>query len=243
MSDKAYTVDSEGVISLPRDSKVLVISDTHFPYHHENTFYFIERIMDKIQPDLVIHNGDLTDSYAFSRYPKDSEYDECYSVEFSAVRQCIATLGELCPDMFVVSSNHDDRLWDRAKSSGIPKSVLLPFRTIIGADKLPWTFKDDLVVKIGSAPWYFSHYRGANVLRVAEAVGMSYVQGHTHTKLSVSSTVTLTGRLYGCECGCLLGDDRHAFAYNKASIIRPNLGCLVISKGVPHVIPMGKEML
>lgn len=217
---------------------VLALSDTHFPYHHPDTFDFLERIKEKYQPDFVVHGGDITDSYAFSRYPKDPEYDECYTQEFRTVRRCIEYLHGIFPELAIVKSNHDERLWERAKIAGIPKSIVLPFLEIIGAGEYNWSLVDELIVEIADNPWYFAHYRGSNVLTVAERAGMSVLQGHTHTKLGIRSTVTLRGRIWGVDCGCLLGDDRHAFAYNKSSIIRPNLGVVMIERGVPRVIPM-----
>lgn len=182
--------------------------------------------------------GDITDSYAFTRYPKDPEYDECFSVEFQAVRDCVKVLHDLCPDLTIVRSNHDDRLWDRAKSAGIPRSVILPFMEVIGAKGFDWKLVDDLLVDISGTDWYFAHYRGVNVLRVASDAGVSVAQGHAHTRFSTQSTTSFRGRIWGVECGCLLGDDRHAFAYNKTSMIRPNLGCVLIERGVPRLIPM-----
>lgn len=217
---------------------MLVFSDTHFPYHHPDTFEFLEAVKDKYHPSCTIHAGDITDSYAFSRYPKDPDHDECYTQEFRAVRDCIKKLNSIFPHLTIVKSNHDERLWERAKVSGIPKSIVLPFLEVIGAGDFNWELRDELILKIYGEHWYFTHYRGSNVLTVAERAGMSVLQGHTHTKLNVRSTVTLQGRLWGVDCGCLLGDDRHAFAYNKSSMIRPNLGVILIEGGVPRVIPM-----
>lgn len=213
---------------------ILVIGDTHFPYHHPDTFEFISRILYKHKPTRVVHVGDLTDSYAFSRYPKDPEEDECFTKEFTTVREAVKQLHLLVPSMKIMNSNHDDRLWNRATIAGIPKSLILPFLTIIGAQKFDWELVPDLILD----DWYFCHYKGANITRIASEAGMSVVQGHAHTKLSAQSVSNLRGRLWGVECGCLLGDDRHAFAYNKASLIRPNLGCVLIEDNIPQLIPM-----
>jgi len=217
---------------------LLAFSDTHFPYHHPDTFEFLSAVRDKYCPDFVIHGGDITDSYAFSHYPKDPEHDECYTKEFKTVRLCIKHLHEIFPQLTIVKSNHDERLWERAKIAGIPRSIVLPFMEVIGAGDFDWLLRDEVVMNISDRPWYFAHYRGANVLTVATRAGMSVLTGHTHTKLKIDSMTTLAGRIYGVDCGCLLGDDRHAFAYNKASVIRPSLGCVIIERGTPRLIPM-----
>lgn len=224
---------------IQRYDNVLCFSDTHFPYHHPDTFEFLSAVKSKYQPGYNVHGGDITDSYAFSRYPKDPEYDECYTVEFQSVRESVQKLFIIFEQLDLVNSNHDSRLWDRAITAGIPRSVLLPFMEVIGARAFPeWRLVDDLLLDIGGQDWYFAHYKGANIMRVASDAGVSVVQGHTHTKFSINSATSLKGRIYGVETGCLIGDDRHAFAYNKASLIRPNLGCVMIERGVPRLIPM-----
>ena len=152
----------------------LVIGDTHFPYHHPDTFEFLSAVIAKHRPDRFIHVGDLTDSYAFSRYPKDPEYDECYTKEFQTVREAVKQLHLLMPTLDIMHSNHDDRLWNRATVAGIPKSVMLPFMSVIGADGFDWKLHPDLIVD----DWFFCHYKGANILRIASDAGMSVVQGH-----------------------------------------------------------------
>ena len=41
--------------------RILVISDTHFPYHHKDTFNFLKALNKQYKPDHVVHIGDEAD--------------------------------------------------------------------------------------------------------------------------------------------------------------------------------------
>ena len=41
-----------------KNSCILVISDTHIPYHHKDSIDFLKAIKRKYKPDRVIHIGD-----------------------------------------------------------------------------------------------------------------------------------------------------------------------------------------
>ena len=45
---------------------VLVISDLHIPYHHKDSFKFLQKIKKQFKPDTVINIGDLLDFHAIS---------------------------------------------------------------------------------------------------------------------------------------------------------------------------------
>ena len=42
---------------------VLVISDLHIPYHHKDSFKFLQKIKKQFKPDTVINIGDLLDFF------------------------------------------------------------------------------------------------------------------------------------------------------------------------------------
>ena len=46
--------------------RVLVISDLHIPYHHKDSFKFLEEVKKQFRPDTVINIGDLLDFHAIS---------------------------------------------------------------------------------------------------------------------------------------------------------------------------------
>lgn len=52
------------------NSDILVIGDTHFPFHDLNALRKIEDAVEDIRAGTVIQLGDLYDFYAFSKYPR-----------------------------------------------------------------------------------------------------------------------------------------------------------------------------
>ena len=52
---------------------ILVISDTHCPYHHPDLISFLKTIKKKYKPDRVIHIGDEVDSHAISFHDSDPD--------------------------------------------------------------------------------------------------------------------------------------------------------------------------
>ena len=52
---------------------ILIISDTHFPFHHKDTFDFLTKLKSETKPDLVIHIGDEIDGHAWSYHESEND--------------------------------------------------------------------------------------------------------------------------------------------------------------------------
>ena len=48
------------------NKRILVISDCHFPYHHEATFNFLRKLKKQYKPDTVVHIGDEMDWHSIN---------------------------------------------------------------------------------------------------------------------------------------------------------------------------------
>lgn len=222
------------------NNQVLLIPDVHAPYHHKDTLAFLEAVAGVYNPDRVFQLGDWTDSYAFSRYPKDMDHKDTYSSEYKKVRQFTKDLVTIFPKGTALKGNHDARLWNRAKLAGVPKGLLIPYERVIGLEETDWDMQWDLTFTVDAnrKSWFLAHTKTASPLNTGLVLGRSVAFGHDHTKFKIESFQSIEQRIYGVHCGCLIGDDRYAFAYNRSAMIRPNLGCVVITRGVPKLIPM-----
>lgn len=210
---------------------ILTFGDDHGPFQHEDAIRFLGAIKREVEPDRIIHLGDLMDQYCFSRYPKDPEMLSV-NEEIKKARKYVRQLINLFPEMTLVESNHDSRMWDRALAAGIPKGLIVPYLQLIGADHGGWKLKRDLTLTVDSTrdQIYFCHYRTADIMQLAQLVGSHAVQGHTHTRMGVTQVETPTKHLFGMQVGCLISDSKYAFGYNRQQIIRPILGAgLIIS--------------
>lgn len=81
----------------------------------------------------------------------------------------------------------------------------------------------------------FSGRHGALV--AAQRHRRSVVIGHIHAHAGVQWETSLTGSIFGMNCGCLIDPEATAFAYARHLAQRPTLGCGVIVDGVPQFVP------
>lgn len=222
------------------NNAVLLIPDTHAPYHHRDALDFLKAVNEKYQPDRVFHLGDWTDSYCFSRYPKNIENPDSYTLEYRQVRKFTDDMLKIFPSGICMKGNHDARLWERAKQAGVPRGLLIPYERVIGLEGTEWEMVWDYTFTVDATrkQWFLAHTKTSSALNCAKTLGMSVAFGHEHNKFAVESFQHVHQRIYGVQVGCLIGDNRYAFAYNRQSMIRPSRGCVMIIRGVPRLIPM-----
>lgn len=51
-------------------SKVLVVGDTHFPFHSRKAYRKLLKLIEKEKPTHVVQIGDILDQYVFSKYSR-----------------------------------------------------------------------------------------------------------------------------------------------------------------------------
>jgi len=218
---------------------ILVFGDTHFPYHHPDTFEFLDALLDLYpEIDRVVHMGDLLDQYCFSSYPKVPNAD-VPNKEIEAARQCIRELAKRFPNLEIMASNHDDRLYKKGTQAGIPKEILLPYEQLIGSPR-GWRWHKDLTLTVDSTreKVHFRHTTAEMTLNAARSLGCTTVLGHSHNRFGVQATKGPNKLIYGVDAGCLISDKGSPYAYNKGSVTRPVHGCVLLVRGVPYLMPM-----
>ena len=52
---------------------ILIISDTHIPYHHKDLFPFLKAIKKLYKPTKIVHIGDEVDKHALSFHDSDPD--------------------------------------------------------------------------------------------------------------------------------------------------------------------------
>ena len=221
---------------MAKNSRVLVISDTHAPYQHPDTIKFLKAIKDKYNPDRVIHIGDEIDNHAMSFHPSDQSL---YSAgdELKAAREVIWQIEELYPKVEVMESNHGSMAYRKAMVAGIPKEILRPYHTVL--DVKNWTWHPDLTITLPSKQrCYFHHGKSANSLTFLKDTQLCCVQGHYHEKYNIQYHGTADQLTWVIATGCLIDDHSLAFAYNNVNLKRPIIGCSIILDSQPHLLPM-----
>jgi len=218
------------------NSRILVISDLHAPYHHIDTLAFLKAIKDKYAPDRVINIGDELDFHAMSFHPSDSSLYAAGD-ELKKGREVLWQIESLYPKVDVMESNHGSMAYRKAMVAGIPKEMLRPYSEILDLKK--WTWHPDLTITLpDKQPCYFHHGKSANSFLALKDVGTNFVQGHFHEKYNIHYHGTGERLKWAMSVACLIDDNSYAFAYNNVNLKRPIIGLGMIIDSQPKLIPM-----
>ncbi len=95
---------------MSKNSRVLVISDLHIPYHHKDSFAFLTALKKKYKPDLVINIGDELDQHAISMHDSNPDLPSAGD-ELRMSRKYIWELEKIFPDMILIHSNHSSLVY------------------------------------------------------------------------------------------------------------------------------------
>lgn len=179
--------------------RVVHFTDTHVEFHDERVLEIVFRIIERVQPNMVIHGGDLLDCYKLSRFDKNPFTDISLKGEVTAARDILWTVRDLVPTarMILLEGNHEDRLrkllWNMAPEANAlmeltnmqeqatwPKILdleslqveFIPYREQTKHDLLP-----KMIVKHGTIVRKWS---GWSAKGEHEKYGKGGVSGHTH---------------------------------------------------------------
>lgn len=219
------------------NSRILFISDLHFPYHHPDTFEFLQYLKDKYNPTRVISSGDEVDAHALSFHSSDPDL---YSAgdELKQCRKNIKELEKMFPAMQIIESNHGSLVWRKAKEHGIPRHYIKPYNEVLGVGN-GWSWHNDLTIVLPNGlKCYVHHGKTNDVIKLSQQMGMCAVQGHYHEKFKVDYWANPNGLYWGMQIGCLVDDSSYAFAYNNVNIKRPIIGTGLVIDSLPVLEPM-----
>ena len=219
------------------NSSVLVISDLHIPYHHQNAFEFLKALKKKYKPDLIVNIGDELDHHAISMHEHNPDLMSAGD-ELKQSKEYVRDLEKIFPRMTLVHSNHSSLVYRRALKYGLPKDYLKSYNEFLGVGD-GWKWVDDLTVTLSDGSrCFFTHGISADVLKVAAQYGMNSVQGHFHTKFSIGYFSNPDALIWGMQVGCLINQKSMAFDYAKNFKSRFIVGCGMIIDGQPKLMPM-----
>lgn len=93
--------------------RILVLSDIHFPFHDELALETAIAHGSRIDPTIVLLNGDIIDGYEQSRFEKDPR-KRTASVELQMLKDLFAHLRARLPKARIIfkEGNHDER-WEK----------------------------------------------------------------------------------------------------------------------------------
>lgn len=218
--------------------RVLVISDTQFPFQHPDMFKFLAHVKKKYKPTRVVHIGDVFDFHALSDYPTDPDADGV-GQEFEEAMHLKRKLEKMFPKMDILTSNHDVRFFKRLAKAGIPRRFWPSYEELFECGK-GWKFHDRLT--IDGVNYVHGHNivgAGQNAPQAAIKTYMkSTVFGHFHTKFGIDYYANQNDLFFGMAVGCLVDHKAYAFQYSHAAVRKPLLGVGLVLNGLPILEPM-----
>lgn len=200
--------------------RALVFGDTHAPFHDPLVVKLILKVIFEWKPDLVIHNGDMFDCDAISRFPRDPARTERLHKEMLVGHHILGLIPESIKRVFCLG-NHEDRIRKYFWRQAPELFGFLAEDQMLGLENIGWhtvpyleSFKiGDLVVSHD-----FGRHGASAVKHAAELhPGRTVVVGHTHRLESHSRTAGGI-RYRGLNTGW--GGDEDAIRYLHKDVVR-----------------------
>jgi metallophosphoesterase superfamily enzyme len=216
---------------------ILIIPDPHLPFEHPKALAFVEEQIKRFQPDEIIFLGDISDQYAWSKYPKTAAALNA-SQELKELRSRLKQWVKLIPTCKVCIGNHDRRIAIKLDEASIPSEISITLHDLF---QLPdtWIINDEFVVD----NILFKHGDdlpgGRNATsNILNTMHQSTVTGHLHSVASITWRNNGYNKIFSMVCGCLVDTDSYAAAYGKKFRDKPMVGVGVILDGTPIWLPL-----
>lgn len=231
--------------------RLMVFGDLHAPFAHRGAAAFLRAVRDAFEPTAVICTGDEIDAQALSAFGANPNLPSA-SDELRMARLHLLEIHDLFPTLYLVRSNHGQRMQRAAKAAGLPAGALLCPGDILFGERLPdgrivrpkgiglgWSWHGEIELDLpGVGRTVVAHDLGTRLDRIALEEGVSVIQGDHHKLAGVQWIQTRTGTRFTAAAGCLIDPRSPAFNYDRKGARRPVLGCLVVEGGVPRFIPL-----
>jgi hypothetical protein len=221
----------------PIVNRLLCISDMHKPWGHPDTNDFLFALDDVFKFDRILIGGDEADHSAMSFHDKSADMPSA-GYELKMAIEGLKPLYKRWPTVDVLSSNHGDLYYRKGLHHGFPRHVLKSYQEVLEAPT-GWQWKNEYVYQFSNGRKAIAHHGyQSNTLAASHKRGMSLIQFHFHTAMSIQYWKNLESLEWALQCGCLVDDTSLAMAYNKNGILRPIIGCAGVLNGFPVLFPM-----
>lgn len=219
------------------NQRILLVSDMHLPYEHQDTLPFLAYLKAKYKPTRVICLGDELDKHSLSFHSHDPDLASP-SDELARALPMIKQLKKMFTKMDILESNHGSLAYRRAKANGIPRGYLKSYNDVLGVDS-DWVWHYEMTITLPNGnKVYLHHGKAADIKKLSTSLGMCAVSGHYHQTFKVDYWANSLGLYWGMNVGCLIDDKSLAFAYNNCNLHRPLIGTGLIIDSQPVLAPL-----
>ena len=219
------------------NQRILLVSDMHLPYGHQDTLPFLAYLKAKYKPTRVICLGDELDKHSLSFHSHDPDLASP-SDELARALPMIKQLKKMFTKMDILESNHGSLAYRRAKANGIPRGYLKSYNDVLGVDS-DWVWHYEMTITLPNKDKvYLHHGKTADIKKLSMSLGLCAVSGHYHETFKVDYWANSLGLYWGMNIGCLINDKSLAFAYNNCNLKRPIVGTGLIIDSHPVLVPL-----
>ena len=214
---------------------VLVIPDTHAPFHKKGYIDFVQSIYEENNCNAVVHLGDEAD-YHYSSYHESDPDGLSAEDELRAAVDNITELAKVFPYMRVCYGNHSLIPKRKAFSSALSKHLVKSPKQVyldMGAPVENWVFAESFDLN----GVHYTHGNGRKAKSRMERSGNSIVQGHYHHESYIHWLYNENQCIFAMQLGALIDWKAYAFAYNKSGI-PPHHNCAVVNDKTPTIYYM-----
>lgn len=164
--------------------RVMLIPDTHVPYHNKQAVKLVLKVMQALKPDVVAVLGDFCDFYQVSFHLKDPERALRFEQELRIAGGLLRQIEQYCKKRKIyVHGNHEYRL-DRYVNEKAPHlKELIMNQDILGLKEHGWEevpYKEDTTI----GKLFLTHDVGQSgkhsTRQAMEAYMDNVVIGHNH---------------------------------------------------------------
>tara|TARA_R110000772_G_scaffold268069_1_gene394043 strand:- start:590 stop:1357 length:768 start_codon:yes stop_codon:yes gene_type:complete len=207
-----------------KESRVLVIGDTHFPFDIPQYLDFLKDTYDKYNCNRVVHIGDCVDFHALSYHESDPNGMSAGD-ELSLAKKHLQRYYKVFPDMDVMFGNHSRLVSRKAMTSGIPREWIKSYAEVFEVPN--WKYHTELVID----NVLYTHGDKSGKARVAAKRDMiSTVTGHYHTDQYVEWFYGKNSAVFSMAVASGINDKSYGMSY-AAGGKKSAIGCGVVLDG------------
>lgn len=225
----------ETLDELKVQKRIVVAGDFHIPYHDPDAVWAFLLYIKKVQPDVIIIDGDFLDCYSISRFTRNPHAFNMEQ-EFEVGIGILEKIREFCPnaEIFYLEGNHEFRIKKFLGSMvpqmadfcrSVPEELNfegLDIKYVIIPAWMNYPEDEDACVMYGPLRlegFYFIHgdeaKTGFKVVNIARTVFMAVMDnvicGHFHrlSEFKVRTIGNITKESYTHGCLCMLNAEYH----------------------------------
>ena len=162
---------------------ILVIPDTHVPYHDRDALALVYKVMRACKPDVTVLIGDFADFYAASHFPKSPTRRQDLEYEVESVNLELDRIQALSKEVVYLEGNHEWRL-ERYLTQKAPELFgLVQCKELFKIKKRGWRwipYHDHALIGKVLFAHDLGHAGKWAALNTLAAAGECAVFGHTH---------------------------------------------------------------